>query len=52
MKLCDVTKFYLARDSANRPKMGKNCARLASFLLLSLFPPWVKVFANTTTYGT
>ena len=43
MKLCDVTKFikfYQASDSANRPKTGRNCTRLASFLLLSVFPPW------------
>ena len=39
-KPCDVTKFikfYKARDSTNRPKTGRNCARLASFLLLVYF---------------
>ena len=40
MKPCYVTKFikfYKARDSANRPKTGRNCAHLASFLLLVYF---------------
>ena len=44
MKPCDVTKlfkFYKARDSANQPKTSRNCARLASFLLFSVFPPWL-----------
>ena len=50
MKPCDVTKFikfYLACDSANRPKTGRNCARLASFLLLSVFPPCLYLFFSS-----
>ena len=42
MKPCDITKFikfYKALDSANRQKTGRNLARLASFHLLSVFPP-------------
>ena len=44
MKPYDVTKFikfYKARDSVNQPKTGRNYTRFASFLLLSVFPPWL-----------
>ena len=48
MKPCDFTifiKFYKAHDSANQSKMGRNCASLASVLLVSVFLPWNKVLA-------
>ena len=48
MKPCDVTKFikfYLARDSANRPKMGRNCARLTSFQVVLLYETFKKPHA-------